>query len=248
MVDTTVILAGAIPAALLALAVDGGLLWLERRLSPRRRRTAGRTALAVAAALASAILIGSVALTMRDAGAIVVGSKNFTEQLVLGEILAQAIERETGLTVQPPAQSRRHADLRPGPCHRRHRRLRRIHRHGADGDLPPAAVRPIATRSSRPCAGSTPTAAARSCRRSASTIRSPSWCAAPTRAQRGLRTIDDVVAPGAALAGRLRLRVPRAGRRVSRSRPDLRAHLPRAASGDGPGADAIGPSPRDRST
>jgi glycine betaine/choline ABC-type transport system substrate-binding protein len=30
----------------------------------------------------------------------VVGSKNFTEQLVLGEIVAQAIERETGLTVR----------------------------------------------------------------------------------------------------------------------------------------------------
>jgi osmoprotectant transport system permease protein len=38
MVDTTVILAGAIPAACLALIVDGGLLWLERLLSPRRRR------------------------------------------------------------------------------------------------------------------------------------------------------------------------------------------------------------------
>ena len=37
MVDSTVILAGAIPAALLALSVDGALLWLERQLSPRRR-------------------------------------------------------------------------------------------------------------------------------------------------------------------------------------------------------------------
>src|ERR1700681_2513601 len=37
MVDTTVILAGAIPAALLALAVDAGLLWVERQLSTRRR-------------------------------------------------------------------------------------------------------------------------------------------------------------------------------------------------------------------
>src|SRR5262245_14036494 len=40
MVDTTVILAGAIPAALLALVVDGGLLWLERSLSRRKRRSA----------------------------------------------------------------------------------------------------------------------------------------------------------------------------------------------------------------
>src|SRR3954465_7216403 len=37
MFDSTVILAGAIPAAVLALAVDGGLLWLERRLLSRRR-------------------------------------------------------------------------------------------------------------------------------------------------------------------------------------------------------------------
>src|SRR5580765_6765340 len=36
MVDTTVILAGAVPAAGLALAVDAVLLWLERQLSPRR--------------------------------------------------------------------------------------------------------------------------------------------------------------------------------------------------------------------
>jgi osmoprotectant transport system permease protein len=34
-VDTTQLLAGAIPAAALALLSDGGLGWLERRLSPR---------------------------------------------------------------------------------------------------------------------------------------------------------------------------------------------------------------------
>ena len=45
MVDSTVILAGAIPAALLALIVDGGLLWLERQLSPRRRSRSRRAAL-----------------------------------------------------------------------------------------------------------------------------------------------------------------------------------------------------------
>src|SRR5215470_10686907 len=39
MVDSTVILAGAVPAALLALLVDGGLLWVERQLSVRRRST-----------------------------------------------------------------------------------------------------------------------------------------------------------------------------------------------------------------
>src|SRR5439155_475931 len=38
MVDSTVILAGAIPAALLALIADGVLTWVERRLSPGRQR------------------------------------------------------------------------------------------------------------------------------------------------------------------------------------------------------------------
>jgi osmoprotectant transport system permease protein len=100
MVDTTVILAGAIPAALLALAVDGALLWLERQLSPRRRRRSHRTTLVVAGLLAIIAIAGSATLAARSSGVIVVGSKNFTEQLILGEIVAQTIERETGLTVR----------------------------------------------------------------------------------------------------------------------------------------------------
>jgi osmoprotectant transport system permease protein len=100
MVDSTVILAGAIPAALLALAVDGGLLWLERRLSARRRTRARLPLAAAAAALVAIVLLAGVALRARTADAIVVGSKNFTEQIVLGEIVAQTIERETGLPVQ----------------------------------------------------------------------------------------------------------------------------------------------------
>jgi osmoprotectant transport system permease protein len=33
-VDTTLLLAGAVPAALMALLADGGLGWVERKLSP----------------------------------------------------------------------------------------------------------------------------------------------------------------------------------------------------------------------
>ena len=99
MVDTTVILAGAIPAAALALVVDGALLWLERQLSPQRRARRRRNALVGAAAVIAVVVIASSALTARSGGQIVVASKNFTEQLVLGEIIAQTIERETGLTV-----------------------------------------------------------------------------------------------------------------------------------------------------
>jgi osmoprotectant transport system permease protein len=100
MVDTTVILAGAIPAALLALVVDGGLWWMERRLSARKRVRSRRAILASASAVLAIVLLGSAVLAARSSGAIVVGSKNFTEQVILGELLAQAIERDTGLSVE----------------------------------------------------------------------------------------------------------------------------------------------------
>ena len=99
MVDTTVILAGAIPAALLALAVDGTLHAVERRFRTRRVRRARGMLLPLAVA-AAAFAAAAVALAGRTAPAVVVGSKNFTEQVILGEILAQAIERETGLPVE----------------------------------------------------------------------------------------------------------------------------------------------------
>ena len=98
MVDTTVILAGAVPAALLALVVDGSLLWLEKQLSSRRR-SASRRAATVAAIAVAVVLLSSAAAARRASGPIVVGSKNFTEQIVLGELLAQTIEREAGLPV-----------------------------------------------------------------------------------------------------------------------------------------------------
>lgn len=92
MVDPTVILAGAVPAAALALAVDGLLLVAERSFS---RRRGGRRALVISAIVAllagGAIIIGRAT---DDRGAVVrIGSKNFTEQIILGELLAQQIEK-----------------------------------------------------------------------------------------------------------------------------------------------------------
>ncbi|HEY3886447.1 MAG TPA: ABC transporter permease/substrate-binding protein [Vicinamibacterales bacterium] len=100
MVDPTTILAGAVPAAILALAADGSLLLAERALRMRKRRRG-----AVAPALVMiAVLLAAAVVAGRSSGAsrgvIRVGSKNFTEQIVLGEILAQQIERTTGLTVE----------------------------------------------------------------------------------------------------------------------------------------------------
>jgi osmoprotectant transport system permease protein len=97
MVDTTVLLTGAIPAAALALAADGALAWLQHRSRRRRRQPAG--AMAGPAAALVALAVGSTLVTARASDAIVVGSKNFTEQIILGELVAQALERFGGLTV-----------------------------------------------------------------------------------------------------------------------------------------------------
>jgi osmoprotectant transport system permease protein len=95
MVDTTMILAGALPAAALALGVDGALAAIDRGLrAGRSRRPAVAAALALVTAAALPIFSGAAS----PAGSVVVGSKNFTEQVVLGELLAQALEAE-GLAV-----------------------------------------------------------------------------------------------------------------------------------------------------
>jgi osmoprotectant transport system permease protein len=99
MVDSTVILAGAVPAAILALVVDGGLLLVERRLSARHRSRAPGTVAVTALAVVLACVASSALLARRSDGAIVVGSKNFTEQMILGELVAQTIERDAGLAV-----------------------------------------------------------------------------------------------------------------------------------------------------
>src|SRR5207249_3126424 len=79
MVDGRVILAGAIPAALLALAADFGLGAIEKRFSK----------------LLGVLLICVLFSSCSSANRIVIGSKNFTEQVILGELLAQQIEAKT---------------------------------------------------------------------------------------------------------------------------------------------------------
>ncbi len=97
MVDSTVILAGAVPAALLALVFDFALAMAGRAADPRRRspRTVLALIVMLAAAMAAAVWASGLA-SRRD---IIVGSKNFTEQVVLGEIIAQALERR-GLSIE----------------------------------------------------------------------------------------------------------------------------------------------------
>lgn len=85
-VDTRLILAGAVPAAVLAVLVDALLGAVERSRQPFHAAAALATGTLLAIALAMA-----AARPARGA-AVVVGSKNFTEQVVLGEIVSQALE------------------------------------------------------------------------------------------------------------------------------------------------------------
>jgi glycine betaine/choline ABC-type transport system substrate-binding protein len=97
MVDSTTIMAGAIPAALLAVVADALLAWLQRRLRPA---SISSSRVAVGAAAAIVLLAGMSGISYARGGdaVVVVGSKNFTEQVILGELLAQALEAE-GISV-----------------------------------------------------------------------------------------------------------------------------------------------------
>jgi osmoprotectant transport system permease protein len=98
--DNVLILAGAVPAALIAIVADLLLGYIERVIQfggaiPWRSKK-----LVWGSALSLLIIFGIVGFLMsKPAGRIAVGSKDFTEQVILGELLAQAIEGKTGLQV-----------------------------------------------------------------------------------------------------------------------------------------------------
>lgn len=101
MADDAQILAGAVPAALIAVAADLLLGALERGLAPGAAPALRRGVMAGAAA-AVAITVGLAASRLGGAPAperVVVGAKDFTEQLLLGELVAQTLEAEGGLPV-----------------------------------------------------------------------------------------------------------------------------------------------------
>lgn len=104
--DNNLLLAGALPAALLALVADAYLGLLEAELDARKRASSARRAKVKArrfVLVAVAVLVcagGGYAFWTRAARAdVIVGSKDFTESVILAEMLAQALEDE-GLTVE----------------------------------------------------------------------------------------------------------------------------------------------------
>jgi osmoprotectant transport system permease protein len=98
--DNVLILAGAVPAALIAIAADLALGYFERtiQLGRRTRRSAKKVIISSVAVLCAIILIVYFVVG-GSSGRIAVGSKDFTEQVILGEILAQTIENSTPLQV-----------------------------------------------------------------------------------------------------------------------------------------------------
>jgi osmoprotectant transport system permease protein len=98
--DNTLILAGAVPAALIAMGADLALGYIERTI--QFGKTIGAKSKKFLWSGVIAVLVGIIVayfIAGKGAGAIAVGSKDFTEQVILGEILAQAIEGKTTLQV-----------------------------------------------------------------------------------------------------------------------------------------------------
>jgi osmoprotectant transport system permease protein len=104
MDDNRLLLAGALPSALMALAADFGFSLIERRFDPDRQRS-GRagSSLRVLAWAALLVVVAMAGYTTwrsvrhRSAAAlshghVTVGSKDFTESVLLAEIVAQMLE------------------------------------------------------------------------------------------------------------------------------------------------------------
>ncbi|MGK7933973.1 MAG: glycine betaine ABC transporter substrate-binding protein [Microcystaceae cyanobacterium] len=106
-VNNQLILAGAIPSAIIALGADWGIGWLERQSkkqsimrSHRSRKITFIPFLITGFILFSCLGVLHQTFSNSSQSVITIGSKNFTEQVILGEMLSQMIEENTDLTVE----------------------------------------------------------------------------------------------------------------------------------------------------
>lgn len=103
--NTKLVLLGAVPAALLALLVDFSLGLLEDWLRPGKKPMSLRWRTALLVLLSVSLLASGVWSRQKTRqeewmGIVRIGSKNFTEQLILGELMSQLIEVRTSLKVE----------------------------------------------------------------------------------------------------------------------------------------------------
>lgn len=114
-VDNNLILFGAIPAAVLALAIDwitgkieeatmpngikksDGTMKVRRTSSNKNRKRNIVIASILAIAVVGGVIVSSIS---NNSNKITIGSKNFTEQIILGNMLQQLIEDKTDIDVQ----------------------------------------------------------------------------------------------------------------------------------------------------
>ena len=83
------VLAGCFASAALALAADWLLWWIERGLITRKRWLWGSALGAVALGLAAALLVQNQG---KNEDAIVIGSKQFSESIILAQLIGQRLE------------------------------------------------------------------------------------------------------------------------------------------------------------
>lgn len=103
MNDNRLILCGAVPAAVLALTLDFGLARMEQWFTPTRRRSGvwfRHVPKFVAGSLILMLGIGIWASMPFQQKAIVIGSKKFSEQYLLADMMALMIEAKTDLKVE----------------------------------------------------------------------------------------------------------------------------------------------------
>ena len=100
-VNNELILAGAVPAAVIALSADFGLELLEKNLTKQiANQGKFNQQIGIVLGIITLIIAGLIAFNYQQVPAkIIIGSKNFTEQVILGELLAQHIENHTKLKV-----------------------------------------------------------------------------------------------------------------------------------------------------
>lgn len=110
MNDDELILAGAVPAAIMALGADFTLGLVEKLLAPGRVSSGTKKAIAVACAAVVALVI-AVTIFLSGSRGVIVGSKDFTEQVILAEMIAQSLESR-GVEVE------RQFELGGDLCHR----------------------------------------------------------------------------------------------------------------------------------
>lgn len=102
--NTRFLLLGAIPAALLAVLLDFFIGKVQKNIAHTAwQKKKPIISLGIIIILVSVSIIAAFStyfLTANDKGTIRIATKNFTEQFILGEILAQLIEAKTSLKVE----------------------------------------------------------------------------------------------------------------------------------------------------